>query len=70
MYIMKPSNDNTTIHNSYSYIHSLNTIGFFTTKIFHPNVSNVGEICVNALKRDWSAELGIQHVLVVRIALK
>jgi ubiquitin-conjugating enzyme E2 S len=39
--------------------------GFFTTKIFHPNVSNVGEICVNTLKRDWSPELGIRHVLIV-----
>ena len=23
------------------------------TKIFHPNVSEKGEICVNTLKRDW-----------------
>jgi ubiquitin-conjugating enzyme E2 S len=34
------------------------------TKIFHPNVSKAGEICVNTLKRDWKKEYGIQHILV------
>jgi len=38
--------------------------GFFLTKIFHPNVSSTGEICVNVLKKDWKADLGIKHVLV------
>ena len=38
--------------------------GFFLTKIFHPNVSSKGEICVNTLKRDWKADLGIKHVLL------
>ncbi|KAI8327930.1 ubiquitin-conjugating enzyme/RWD-like protein [Choanephora cucurbitarum] len=38
--------------------------GFFLTKIFHPNVSETGEICVNTLKKDWKAELGIEHVLL------
>jgi ubiquitin-conjugating enzyme E2 S len=42
------------------------SIGFFLTKIFHPNVSNKGEICVNTLKKDWKSELGIGHVLLVR----
>jgi ubiquitin-conjugating enzyme E2 S len=28
--------------------------GFFITKIFHPNVSEKGEICVNTLKKDWN----------------
>ena len=28
--------------------------GYFITKIFHPNVSEKGEICVNTLKRDWN----------------
>lgn len=28
--------------------------GFFLTKIYHPNVSEKGEICVNTLKRDWN----------------
>ena len=27
--------------------------GIFLTKIFHPNISEQGEICVNTLKRDW-----------------
>lgn len=28
--------------------------GFFLTKIFHPNISERGEICLNTLKRDWN----------------
>lgn len=39
--------------------------GYFLTKIFHPNVSNSGEICVNVLKRDWRPDLGLRHVLTV-----
>lgn len=39
--------------------------GLFLTKIFHPNIATNGEICVNTLKRDWSSELGIAHVLQV-----
>jgi ubiquitin-conjugating enzyme E2 S len=38
--------------------------GFFLTKIFHPNVSKTGEICVNTLKKDWNERLGIRHVLL------
>ncbi|KAG8140511.1 hypothetical protein E2320_003197 [Naja naja] len=38
--------------------------GYFLTKIFHPNVGANGEICVNVLKKDWKAELGIRHVLL------
>lgn len=38
--------------------------GFFLTKIFHPNVSSTGEICVNVLKKDWKPDLGVKHVLV------
>ncbi|KAL9541630.1 hypothetical protein MBANPS3_009009 [Mucor bainieri] len=38
--------------------------GYFLTKIFHPNVSEKGEICVNTLKKDWKSELGIEHVLL------
>ena len=37
----------------------------FLTKIFHPNVSKTGEICVNTLKKDWKPEYGIRHVLTV-----
>ncbi|KAJ7055647.1 ubiquitin-conjugating enzyme/RWD-like protein [Mycena amicta] len=36
----------------------------FVTKIFHPNVSGAGEICVNTLKKDWKATYGIEHILV------
>ena len=28
--------------------------GYFLTKIFHPNISEKGDICVNALKKDWN----------------
>ncbi|KAJ3313308.1 ubiquitin-conjugating enzyme E2 S [Blyttiomyces sp. JEL0837] len=38
--------------------------GYFLTKIFHPNVSAQGEICVSTLKKDWKKELGIGHVLL------
>ena len=41
--------------------------GFFLTKIFHPNIATSGEICVNALKKDWKHELGLKHILLVRI---
>ena len=40
--------------------------GFFLTKIFHPNISKAGESCVNTLKKDWSSDLGIGHVLQAR----
>jgi ubiquitin-conjugating enzyme E2 S len=36
------------------------------TKIFHPNISKTGEICVDTLKKGWKREYGIGHVLVVR----
>lgn len=39
--------------------------GTFTTKIFHPNVSATGEICVNVLKKDWTPETSLRHVLMV-----
>eukprot|EP01025_Chloroclados_australasicus_P059504 TRINITY_DN7523_c2_g1_i3.p2 TRINITY_DN7523_c2_g1~~TRINITY_DN7523_c2_g1_i3.p2 ORF type:complete len:287 (+),score=28.71 TRINITY_DN7523_c2_g1_i3:48-908(+) len=39
--------------------------GFFLTKIFHPNISEAGEICVNVLKKDWKPDLGVKHVLLV-----
>ncbi len=40
--------------------------GMFLTKIFHPNVSPAGEICVNVLKKDWTPETGIRCVLLPR----
>jgi ubiquitin-conjugating enzyme E2 S len=36
------------------------------TKIFHPNMSKAGEICVDTLKKGWKKEYGVGHVLVVR----
>ena len=39
--------------------------GHFVTKIFHPNVSTQGEICVNVLKKDWNSEMTIRHVLQI-----
>jgi ubiquitin-conjugating enzyme E2 S len=39
--------------------------GYFRTKVFHPNVSEKGEICVNTLKKDWSPTHGLRHVLTV-----
>lgn len=39
---------------------------YFTTKIFHPNVSETGEVCVNTLKRDWdSQKWSIRHILQI-----
>lgn len=40
-------------------------IGTMMTKIFHPNVSKSGEICVDTLKKGWKKEYGVGHVLVV-----
>jgi ubiquitin-conjugating enzyme E2 S len=41
------------------------TKGMFTTKIFHPNVSPAGDICVSTLKKDWKPAYGITHILTV-----
>lgn len=43
----------------------LSGIGIFTTKIFHPNVSPAGDICVSTLKKDWKPSYGITHILTV-----
>ncbi|XP_047512366.1 ubiquitin-conjugating enzyme E2 S [Pieris napi] len=37
---------------------------YFLTRVFHPNVSSAGEVCVNTLKRDWRPELGLEHALL------
>jgi ubiquitin-conjugating enzyme E2 S len=40
--------------------------GFFLTKIYHPNVDmTTGAICVNTLKKDWSAKTTFSHILSV-----
>ncbi|KAH7096173.1 ubiquitin-conjugating enzyme/RWD-like protein [Auriculariales sp. MPI-PUGE-AT-0066] len=38
---------------------------WFTTKLFHPNVSRAGEICVNTLKKDWLPTHTLAHILTV-----
>lgn len=39
--------------------------GTMMTKIFHPNISKTGEICVDTLKKGWNKKYGVGHVLVV-----
>uniref|UniRef100_A0A1I8GA78 E2 ubiquitin-conjugating enzyme n=2 Tax=Macrostomum lignano TaxID=282301 RepID=A0A1I8GA78_9PLAT len=40
--------------------------GYFLTKIFHPNIATPsGEICVNTIKRDWTPDTGLRHLLLV-----
>ena len=39
--------------------------GFFLTKIYHPNVSANGDICVNTLKKDWNDSVTLSHILAV-----
>lgn len=41
--------------------------GTMITRIFHPNVSKAGEICVDTLKKGWDKKFGIGHVLVVSL---
>ncbi|KAH7096451.1 ubiquitin-conjugating enzyme/RWD-like protein [Auriculariales sp. MPI-PUGE-AT-0066] len=38
---------------------------WFTTKLFHPNVSQAGEICVNTLKKDLLPTHTLAHILTV-----
>lgn len=46
---------------------SLMVSGTMITRIFHPNVSKAGEICVDTLKKGWDRKFGIGHVLVVSL---
>ena len=39
--------------------------GFFLTKIYHPNVAENGDICVNTLKKDWTTDVTLKHILQV-----
>jgi ubiquitin-conjugating enzyme E2 S len=44
--------------------------GIFTTKIYHPNVSEKGEICVNTLNKDWNPKgWSLYNVLEVKFLI-
>ena len=48
-------------------MNSLFLLGYFLTKIFHPNVSEKGEICVNTLKKDWDpANWSLKQIFEVK----
>jgi ubiquitin-conjugating enzyme E2 M len=34
------------------------------TKVYHPNVDLLGNICLNVLREDWRPVLGISHIIM------
>lgn len=41
----------------------------FDTKIFHPNISPDGQICLNILKNNWCASWTLQKIILAVMAL-
>lgn len=45
--------------------------GICVTKIYHPNISEKGDICVNTLKKDWNPKgWSLFHVFEVNLFFK
>ena len=36
----------------------------FVTKIYHPNISSQGEICLNVLKNSWHPSISVKTILI------
>lgn len=52
-----------TIHFSTNYPFKAPDIRF-TTRIYHPNINETGQICIDILKNEWSSALSIGRVLL------
>jgi ubiquitin-conjugating enzyme E2 D/E len=41
----------------------------FNSKIFHPNISVNGDVCIDILKQNWSPVLGIEKIILSILSL-